>query len=560
MLQELRIRGYAIIDDVRLELEPGLNVLTGETGAGKSIIVGALSLLLGERASNDVVRSGEDRAIVEGVFSIPQLGAVAATCREAGIDVDDGWLIVRREVHQEGRNRAWLNGSAATTSLIARVCEPLVDLHGQHQHQALLHAPAQRDILDAFAGAEDAAAEVGEAFAEVQSLRSQIVTVSRRAAETRERLEFLRFKAEEIESADLQAGEDERAASESRRLEHSEELLGLSGGLYDRLYESEDAVVEVLGGLRRSLAELQRIDPETEELGSLFESASRELEELGRLLGVYRGTVEHDPARLRCLRERLDLLYRLKRKYGDTLDDVVQAGAGARAEVAGFEAADYEIESLREAERAAVSRLASAADRLSAHRSESATRLGAAVSALLPDLGMPAGRFEVALVPLEAPGRHGSESVEYRVTLNPGFELSPLRAVASGGELSRLMLALKTVLATVDDTPCLVFDEIDAGIGGQVGRQVASRLADVGRNHQVFVVTHLPQIASAASVHIRVSKGEVGGIASADTVRLDEAGRIEEIARMLGGDPDSGASRLHAQELRAAGRGDVRTA
>ena len=560
MLRELRIRDYAVIQDVRLELEPGLNVLSGETGAGKSIIVGALSLLLGDRASSEVVRSGEERAVVEGVFDIRELDALVRVCRESGIDLDDGWLIIRREVHREGRNRAWLNGSPATTGLISRVCEALVDMHGQHQHQALLHPPGQRDILDAYAGCSDTAAEVAAAFEEVRRVRSEIEAVRVLAAETRERAEFLRFKAQEIEAADVQVGEDESAAAESRRLEHSEELLGLSSTLYGRLYESDDAVVEMLGGMRRSLAELQRIDPDTEELGALFESALRELEELGRRVGEYRGTVEHDPARLRTLRERLDLLYRMKRKYGDTLDEVIGAGLAARAELEALDGSEHEIETLRKAERSAVSSLVDAAGRLSSRRMEGATRLAGAVTDLLPGLGMPAGRYEVELVPLEGPGRHGSEAVEFRITLNPGFDPSPLRAVASGGELSRLMLALKTVLAAVDETPCLVFDEIDAGIGGQVGRQVASRLAELGRRHQVFAVTHLPQIASAASVHIRVSKSEVGGIASADTVRLDAPGRIAEVARMLGGDPESGASLRHAEELLAAGREDVRRA
>lgn len=549
MLRELRIRNYAVIDDLRLDLETGLNVLTGETGAGKSIVVGALSLLLGERASSDVVRTGEDGALVEGVFDISGMPHLARALQQEGIEADDGWLILRREVLREGRNRAWVNGSAATAGLIARLGTALVDLHGQHEHQALLERDAQRHILDEFGGATEVADTVAAAHGTVRDALTRLEVTRRRIAETRDRSDYLEYRAREIEAARLEAGEEERLVAEARRLEHSEELESLSGSLHGAVHGDDGSLADRLGELGRSIGELVRIDPTAGELDSMYADALTTLEELGRRLAAYHNAVEHDPDRLAELRERLDLIYRLKRKYGDTVEDVLSAAASARAELEEADRGALDVATLEGEAKAARLDLERKADELTGLRRDAAARLENAVSDQLADLGMEGGSFRVVLEPTPETGPAGSERVDFRVSLNPGFDPGPLSRVASGGELSRVMLALKTVLAAVDAVPCLVFDEIDSGVGGRVAHQVAARLADVAERHQVFAITHLPQIASRADSHLHVDKIDSDGRASARVSRLQGTERIEELARMLGGDPGSEASLRHAAEL-----------
>ncbi len=556
MLTELRIRNYAVIEDIHVELGPGLTVLSGETGAGKSIIVGALSLLLGERAAADVIRAGEDRAIVEGVFDLPDDPLLRARCDELGIDLSDDCLILRRELQREGRNRAWVNGSPSTAGLIAELGGALVDLHGQHEHQALLRPAPQRRIVDRFAGAGPLAADVRSAWEALRISRIELDEVRRRVAEARENAELLRRKAREIETAELKPGEEDSLSAEIRRLEHSEELLALSGELHEEIYGGEGAVVDRLGGLRRALDSLLRIDPETSEIEELYETGRATLDELGRRLRDYRFRVEHDPGRMASLRQRQDLLYRLRRKYGGTLADVEAEGRRARAELDSIETSADEIERLEVEERHRREALSGLASELGAVRRQAAERLERDVTVQLPDLGMPGGRFRVELTSLDEPGPDGAETIRFLVSLNPGFEPGPLSRVASGGELSRVMLALKSVLASVDGVPCLVFDEIDAGIGGRIAHHVAGRLGRVAGSHQVFAITHLAQIAARADAHLRVEKVEQNGRVATRLIRLEDEARVEELARMLGGDPESDVSLRHARELLIRSAGD----
>ncbi|MGD8496810.1 MAG: DNA repair protein RecN [Gemmatimonadales bacterium] len=552
MLTELRVRNYAVIEDVRLEFGPGLTVLTGETGAGKSLVVGALSLLLGERASTDIVRAGADSATVEGRFDVHELSEVIVRCEQAGLEADDGWLIIRREVQREGRNRAWINGSSATTALIRELAAALVDLHGQHEHQALLNRPAQRDMLDEYAGATAERASVASAFDELAQLEDERVALLEKVEAIRERADFLRFKLKEIDRAALEPGEEEDAENESRRLEHSEELLELSGGMAETLYGGDEALLDRLGEQGRRLNDLVRIDASAEPLRELHETALHAVEELGRRLASYHSRVEHDPERLETLRRRLQQIDGLKRKYGGSVDSILAEAESIRAELDAIDTSDLELARITKRADAARQRLAEASGSLRERRTAAAERLAGDVAALLPALGMEGGRFRVELDPLETPGRAGSERVEFHVSLNPGFEPAPLAKVGSGGELSRVMLALKTVLAAVDRVPTLVFDEIDAGIGGKVANQVAARLAEVAGRHQVFAITHLPQIAARASNHLRVDKFDHEGRAATRATRLADEERVGELARMLGGDPESDISQRHARELLAA--------
>lgn len=553
MLRELRVRNYAVIHDVQLEFGPGLTVITGETGAGKSLLVGALSLLLGERASSDVVRAGEDRASVEGRFDVTELPDIVRRCDEAGIETSEGWMIVRREVQREGRNRAWINGTPVTAGLIRDLAASLVDLHGQLEHQALFSRPAQRAMLDRYAGAATEQSAVEQAHARLADLSVARKAIQERVAEIRERAEFLRFKLDEIDGAGLRIGEEAEAGGEARRLEHSEELLELSGGLAETLYGGDEALLDRLGEQGRRLGDLIRIDPAAEDLMDLHETAIRAVEELGRRLASYHASIEHDPDRLQLLRERLSDIDRLKRKYGRPVEEILADAERIREELDLADTSDLELKRLSQDQELARITLVEAAGLLRERRLAAGSQLADEVMILLPALGMAGGRFRVDLEPLAEPGRFGSELVEFQVSLNSGFDPTPLARVGSGGELSRVMLALKTVLAAVDQIPSLVFDEIDSGIGGRVAHQVAARLAEVAGKHQVFVVTHLAQIASRADDHLRVDKTEVDGRTETRVTRLQGKERVAEVARLLGGDPDSDTSRRHAEELLAAG-------
>ncbi len=549
MLIELRIQNFAVIDRLTVRLEPGLNALTGETGAGKSIVVGALSLLLGERASAEVIRAGADKATIEGVFDVAELPRVLALLEDQGLDAEDGLLILRREVAAEGRNRAWVNGSATTAGFLAEIGRHLVDLHGQHEHQTLLRPDAQRSILDAFAGTTELAGQVYEAHARLQRARRALDDFEQRRKEVEQRADFLRFQAKEIEDAKLREDEEEQLEEEANRLEHAEDLARLSGRLHQALYADEDSVISTLGDLRRVLDHLLRIDGTQKDASELLDSAYYTLEDLGRRMGEYSASIEHDPVRLDEIRRRQDLIFRLKTKYGPTLADVIETGRRARAELDLLDSGSLDRRELEKEECAAREALEALAAELSERRRRAAERLADEVCRILPDLGLGGGRFEVALPTLDAIGPNGAEGIEFRVALNAGFEPRPLARVASGGELSRVMLALKTILARLDEVPCLVFDEIDTGIGGQIGHRIGEKLREVAEHHQVFVITHLAQIACRADHHLLVEKAEAEGVAATRVVPLDAAGRVEELARMLGGDPKSEASLEHAREL-----------
>ena len=551
MLLELRIENFAVIERLSLRLEPGLNALTGETGAGKSIIVGALSLLLGERASVDTVRGGAGKAVVEGVFDIASNPAAIELLHQQGIEAEDGLLILRREVAAEGRSRAWINGAASTVSILAAIGRALVDLHGQHEHQTLLRADEQRAMLDAYAGASDQAADVSATHARLRQVQKRLGELDQRRREAEQRADYLRFQVAEITAAALQSGEEEELEIEAKRLEHADELVRLASRLHNEIYADDRSVTARIGDLRKALEHLIRIDDSQSDARELIDSSYFALEELGRRMEDYAGSIEHDPARLDAVRSRLDLLYRLKSKYGPTLEDVSRTLEQARAELDLVDQADFRRSELEAELEHATAELEKQARQLSKARGRAAERLGKEVESILPDLGMVSGKFEVALEKQQEIASFGAEQVHFRVALNAGFEPRDLVRVASGGELSRVMLALKTILARLDQVPTLVFDEIDAGIGGRVAVQVAAKLRQVAEHHQVFAITHLPQIASRAQHHLLVEKIEQDGSTLTRVTPLKEDERIRELARMLGGDPESSTSLQHARELLA---------
>jgi DNA repair protein RecN (Recombination protein N) len=553
MLVELRIRDYAVVEDLALELRPGLNVLTGETGAGKSIIVGALSLLLGERASASVVRTGADRSTVEAVFDVAALPDVRRLLDEQGFRADDDLLILRREVAVAGRSRAWVNGSPATASVVGDIGRALVDLHGQHEHQTLLRSADQRNILDAFAGALDVAARVAQLHTELQAHRAAMEEHEQRVREIETRADFLRFQLDEIDGARIEPSEDETLEGEASRLEHASELAEGATAVHELLYAADGSIADRLAQARKALERLASVDAELAAEIDRLDEAALAIEDVGRRVGDYASRVQHDPGRLERVRARLDRLFRLKRKYGPELADVLAAAQRVRGELADLEDAEHDLGSLRSRVDDGETALRAASDELGRLRRSAAEKLGGAVAAVLPELGLPGASFEVKLTTHESISAGGAEVVEFLVSPNAGFGMMPLARIASGGELSRVMLALKSVLAEVDRVPVLIFDEIDAGVGGVVAAAVGAKLGQVAGRHQVFVVTHLAQVAARGEHHLLVEKAARDGVTSAAVRPLGGDARVQEIARMLGGDPESAKSRAHARELLAAG-------
>jgi len=547
MIAELRIRDLATIADVTLVLGPGLNVLTGETGAGKSMLVDALGLLLGGRADSGAIRPGAARSVVEGVFEeIPP--GLRPAIESMGLDLEDQRLVVRREIAAEGRSRAWVNGSPTTAGVLAELGALLVDLHGQHDSQSLLRAEIQRDLLDAFGEAD---AERGAVSALVEELR-ETEAGERSLRERREavgrRADYLRHVVQEIDAARLMPGEEETLETEARRLRSVEQLSTGATRVAEALDGESGSALQALGQATRALTPLERTDPSTLAWRELLDQAYTNVSELARMAREYADSLEEDPARLAELDTRRDLLFKLRQKYGESLSAVLETRRAAGEELDLLDTADLDLRVMAARQTALRQAVATAAAALTAKRQAAAERLARGVSRLLPKLGLSGGRLGVELKPLAQPTRQGVESVQFVVQLNAGMDERPLAKVASGGELSRLTLALKVVLARHDAVPSLVFDEVDQGIGGEVGGQVASALAEVAARHQVLVITHLPQIAARADRHLVVSKRAKAGVATSVVEWIHGEDRVAELARMLG-DPDGATARRHALSM-----------
>jgi len=545
VLTELRVRDLAVIADVTLPFQPGLNVLTGETGAGKSMVVDALSLLLGERASADIVRPGAEKTIVEGAF---EFGTAAhrhllSPFAALGVELEEGRLVLKREVLREGKSRAWVNGSPVTIGVLSEIGSLLVDLHGQHETQSLLRPEAQRDMLDAYADADVERVAVRDAHARLKELEQREAELTNRQADVRKKADYLRHVLQEIESAKPKLGEDEALEVEAKRLAHAEEL----GRLARELEEAVDAAG--LTKAQKILASLLRVDPSVGTWQQLLDAAFASAAELAQAARTYASDIEADPERLSAVEQRRDLLYRLQQKHGPTIADLLAARDTAARELELLDTADLDLRTIAADREKASEEFKRATEALTAKRTAGAKKLARAVNKLLPSLGMEGGRFAATLRPRTTHHAQGAEDVIFEVRLNEGLESRPLARVASGGELSRLMLGLKVVLAAHDAVPTLVFDEVDQGIGGEVGGRVGEALVDVSREgRQALVITHLPQIAVYADQHLVVAKGKKGGLATSDVEVVEGESRVKEIARMLG-DADMATARRHAVEL-----------
>jgi DNA repair protein RecN (Recombination protein N) len=539
------------VADVTLQLGPGLNALTGETGAGKSMLVDALALLLGARADSGAIRPGAAKAIVEAVFE-PVPASLSELLESLGLDAPDDRLVIRREIAAEGRSRAWVNGSPTTAAALERLGGRLADLHGQHQTVSLLHPVTQRALLDEFAGAAAEARATAHAAALLEGLRREEASLIARREAALKKADYLRHLVAEIDAARLVEGEEEALDGEIRRLANAEELRTLGQSVMTLLDGETGSGLRALHDADRALQQLGRLDPVPEEWRRLLDEGYAALEELARSVGRYTEAIADDPGRLAELSQRRSVLDRLCHKHGGTVARVLAARQEAATELDLIDRSEFDLKTLAFRRAAAEGALVAAASALTARRRQGGDKLARAVNRLLPKLGLAGGRFEVVLAPLAQIEVHGAELVQFVVRLNAGLEARPIERAASGGELSRLMLALTVVLARQDGVATLVFDEIDAGIGGEVGAQVATALAEVAGRHQVLVITHLPTIAARADRHLVVSKRTKGGIATSAVEVIHGEDRVTELARMLG-DSDADSARRHAATLLGVG-------
>jgi DNA repair protein RecN (Recombination protein N) len=539
VLTLLRIKNLALVEDLEWDLGPGFTAITGETGAGKSIIIGALQLLLGERTDKSLIRTGADVCAVEAVFAGAGLEKLNAQLTEAGIEPCEGELIVKRSFSTAGTNRQFINGSPATLAALKNLGDELVDLHGPHDHQSLLSPDRQLALLDGFAHAQETVAEFGQRYRTLQTLRAEHAALSTAETTREQEIGLLRHQVAEISSAKLSVTEEEEIAARYKLAANSKRLVELAGTIALRLSEADDSILPQLAETQRLLRELEKIDPAQGMLAEAHAASVVELSEISRSVSHYAERLDLDPEQLAALEERVSLFETLKRKYGGSVAEVIAFGERAAERLRQIEGRDEELGRLAkeiETERAEVARIGQTLRKL---RAKAAPRLSENIRANLRDLGFRQSEFEAKLTPLDEARPAGFDAIELLFSPNPGEPLKPLRTIASSGEISRLMLAIKSSLAEQDAIPLLVFDEIDANVGGEIANAVGAKMRKLAGDHQVLCITHLPQVAAAAATHFVVTKEVTGGRTHSRLSEVAGKARNEEIARMLGGKTES---------------------
>lgn len=550
MLVRLVIRNLALVEHVELELSPGLNVITGETGAGKSLLIGALSLLMGARGGGDRVRTGAEEAVVEAWLRVPTGSPVEGRLRELGVELSPEGLHARRVVRRKGRGRASLGGVSCSVGVLGEVLQELVDLTGQHEHTRLLRPESHLEVLDAFGGTTELCAAVGAAHARVLELRSEQRALEESRRDRDRRLDYLKFTLEELEQLDPAPGELVRLREERARLRHSDRLRSDLQRAESLLYSGEGAAVELVGRAARDLAGLVGFDGSVAPLADRGTALVGEVEELARGIERWLSRLEVEPHRLDEVEDRMEALERLERKHARGLDEMVALRASLESELEALEHSESTAERLEAELAEAESELFERAERLGAQRRAAVARLEPRIADVLSDLAMAGSEVTIRLDPLEAVGPTGAESAEILLAANRGEEARPIRKAASGGELSRILLAMKQALSARSHVGTYVFDEVDTGIGGEVGSVVGEKLAAVGEEAQVIAVSHLPQVASFADHHLKASKEERAGRTQTRVEVLDRRGALAEVARMLAGELASEATLSVARELR----------
>lgn len=539
MLTELRILNFAILEELSLRFEAGFTILTGETGAGKSLLIDAIALLVGGRASADQIRHGQDEASLEAAFQIPDRHPLLSRLRDQGIlSADDSQLIVRRIISRSGRNRVYLNGSMCPLHALEELGGTLVDIHGQHDQQSLLSSSTQLDVVDAFGGLQEVRAQYGQVYGAWKALCEERDRMSTRMQDRLSREEVLSFQHTELEEAALQAGEDEALQNERRRLGASQRIGALTAELLERLNADGQGILANLGPMERALGELTEIDSEMAEAGRLAVEARVILKEVAGQVRDYAERLDADPGRLAAIEDRLNVIHKLKKKYGGTIEAALEMHRRIKEELEGLQSSDVKWEELSRQIEKQDAELRKLAQQLSEKRLDASKRMTKIVRQELGALRMGQSVFDVQVrsqAGQRALSADGIDQAEFLLSTNAGEPPKALSKVASGGELSRVMLALKTVLAGRDHVPVLIFDEIDTGVGGAVAAAIGKRLRGLGRYHQVFCITHLPQVAAQAHHHLCVEKSQSGARTVTTVKALKGGGREDEIARMLGG-------------------------
>ena len=559
MLKQLLIKDYALIDHLTISFGPGLNIMTGETGAGKSIIIGALGLLLGERAKTDIIRQNQPVAVVEGTFQLSD-DFDSSDFQEYLNNNRD--LLLRREIHSSGRSRCFINDSPVSNKILSKLGDLLIDLHGQHEHQALLKTDRHLDYLDNFGVDRSIREKIKETFKTYQSLSKQLESQREKETFLKEKRDLLEFQVQEIETVNPEPGEESTLEAEEKILRNTEKIHQSASEIAELLYDGENAVAERLARTEKILAGLKEVDQPFENWLNHCESARIAVEDIAKQFQAYAAKIEFSPQHLEEIRERLGQFSRLKKKYGGEMDQVFEFYEKTKKELNQIQTIDSEIKNLEDELNLAVASLTKDVRKLSEVRMAAADQLEKRVVSALEELGLKNGKFEIHITQKESDSSpiiidnkrcsvtsKGIDHVEFYISLNPGQDCKPLAQIASGGEISRIMLALKTVLAESDDVPIMVFDEIDTGISGRIARVVGNKLEDVSSRHQIICITHLPQIASMGRSHISVRK-MVRDNQSRTTVKtITDQDRIKEIAQLLGGEQVTESVMQSAREL-----------
>ncbi len=562
MLSEIYIENFAIIDKLHIQFSNGLNIVTGETGAGKSIMVDALMIALGGRASAEFIRAGTEKSVVETIFAIAHLDAVKVKAAEYGFfdqEQGDAELLIRREVSRNGRNRILINGHPATNVMAMELGELLVDIHGQHEHQSILNPDYHVELLDIYGKLMPPREEVAAAYRRFKKVERELKELRDHSRERMQHLDLIRFQHEEIRKADLKPGEDDGLLHERKMLAGAEQLATGATAIYETLYGNHGAVLEQLGKIIGKLEDLAKIDESLDPHVKTCESIQYQLEDVAYAMRDYAQSVEYDEFRLDDVEKRIDEINTLKRKYGNTIDDMLAYYEEIGQELTNFDARETrqaELEAEYKKLRAALQQLS---QRLSDERKQAAKRFEAEVMQELAMLSMDKTRFNVDFASAGTEANpftaKGIDKIEFLIAPNPGEPLKPLSKIASGGEISRIMLALKTLLGAADRVPVMVFDEIDTGIGGKVAEIVGKKLQQVSTAHQVVCITHLPQIASKGETHFHVEKHAEDDRTVTSIRELTGQDRVEEIARMLGGETLTKTTLDHAREMLGASNG-----
>ncbi|KLU61378.1 DNA repair protein RecN [Peptococcaceae bacterium CEB3] len=550
MLVELHVENFGLIEKIRLNFSLGLTVFTGETGAGKSMLIDALAVLLGGRASAEHIRHGQGRATLEGVFAaLP--ASILSRLEEAGYPAEEGQLFLGREVNSSGRNVCRVQGRTLPLTLYRTLCAGLVDIHGQAEHQSLLRQETQRNLLDALGGREqqELKDEVQKQASVYRSISKRLQELSLSEAERQKRVDMLQFQLDEIDRINPLPGEEEKLTEEKKRLSNAEKILNLAGETYACLYEGSgrgQAAYDLLATARKDLAELARLDGRGAGMADQVDAVYYNLEDLAEQVRAYREDFDFDPGRLEEIGDRLVQLHRL-RKYGVSIEEILTLRSGLVKELADLGNLEFQLEEVRSRQKEALQSYLELAGRLSAKRREEADRLERGLTGELSGLGLERSRLEVRFVPRSGVHPEGAEDIEFYFSANPGEPPKPLSKVASGGEMSRLMLALKALLARAEEVGTFVFDEVDSGVGGRTVQKVGEKLSRIAREKQVFCITHSAAVAALAEEHFGIVKEVVNGKTRTLVRLLGQEERVEELARMLGGEGE--ISRRHAQEL-----------